>query len=155
MKCDVSYEDLAIYSAGEVDDERMIELKAHVASCAECRRRLADIREADSLMTGLRREEPSASALLETRRALAREVRGRGGPEIMTLDEAAEFLRVDPRELDVEVWGLPVFEIGGRLRVRRARLVAWIEDRERAFARGSAASEVARIVGGDFGKGVA
>ncbi|MHC5056602.1 MAG: anti-sigma factor [Planctomycetota bacterium] len=155
MRCEVTYEELALLDAGEVDDGRAGELAAHVAACAECGRRLDDLREADTVMTGLRREEPSAAAVLETRRALSREVRGCGEPEIMTLDEAAEFLRVDARELDIQEWGLPVFEIGGRLRVRRARLVEWIEQRERAFARGSAASEVARIVGGDFGKGVA
>ena len=96
MLCDVTYEDLALYSAGEVDasfdETRARELAAHVASCAECRGRLDDLREADSLMTGLRREEPSAAALLGTRRALSREVRGGGEPEVMTLDEVAEFL---------------------------------------------------------------
>ncbi|MHC4250636.1 MAG: anti-sigma factor, partial [Planctomycetota bacterium] len=149
MRCEVTYEELALLDAGEVDDARGRELAAHVAACAECRRRLDDLREADSAMAGLRREEPSAGAVLETRRALSREVRGRSEPDIMTLEEAAEYLRVDSRELNVEEWGLPVFEIGGRLRVRRARLVEWVENRERAYARGSAASEVARIVGAD------
>lgn len=159
MRCDVTHEELALYSAGEVDagldEARTAELAAHVAGCAECRRRLDDLRETDSLMTGLRREEPSAGAVLEARRALSREVRGGRDPEVMTLEEAAEFLRIAPRELDVAAWGLPVFEIGGRLRVRRSRLVQWIERRERSYARGSAASDLARIARGDFGKGVA
>jgi len=155
MKCEITYDELALFDAEEVAGERADELKGHVASCPECRRRLDDIREADSLVKGLRRHGPSPEALLETRRALSREVRGRGDPEIMTLEEAAGFLRVSATELDVEDWGLPVFEIGGRLRVRRTRLIEWIENRERAFVRGSVASHVASVVGGDFGKGVA
>jgi hypothetical protein len=155
MKCEVTYEELALLDAGEVSSERVGELKTHIASCAECRERLGDLREADAVMANLRREEPSAAAVLDTRRAISREVRGQDESEIMTLDEAAAFLRVDTDELDAEEWRLPVFEIGGRLRVRRTRLVEWIKNRELAYARGSAASEVARVLGGDFGKGVA
>jgi len=155
MRCEVTYEELALFVAEEVAGERAEELKAHVASCAECGERLADIREGDSILKGLRREEPSAEAILNTRRALSRAVRGARESEIMTLAEVAEFLRVSESELDVGDWGLPVFEIGGRLRVRRARLVEWIEQRERDYARASIASHVARVVGGDFGKGVA
>ena len=50
----------------------------------------ADLVRADELLRALPRYEPSAGAVLETRRALSREIRGpEAGPEVMTLDEVA------------------------------------------------------------------
>ena len=49
----------------------------------------------------------------------------------------------------------PAFELAGQIRVRRAKLVEWIERRERDFTRQSAASWAARATAGAFGKGVA
>jgi hypothetical protein len=62
----------------------------------------------------------------------------------MTLDEVAEFLRISLDELEEVVTELPAFEVAGQLRVRRARLLEWVEARERAYRRSSAQSEVAR-----------
>ena len=66
----------------------------------------------------------------------------------MTLDEVAEFLRVSLEELGEVVGELPAFELAGRVRVRRTKLIEWIEKRERAYARGRIESEVAGILAG-------
>jgi len=51
--------------------------------------------------------------------------------EIMTMEEAAAFFRVTIEELEDEFQTLPVFSIGGQVRIRRSQLLKWIEDRER------------------------
>ncbi len=54
------------------------------------------------------------------------------GPEqeILTLPEAAALLRVPLELLEEELDTLPTFEIGGAVRLRRTRLMAWINQRE-------------------------
>jgi transcriptional regulator with XRE-family HTH domain len=144
----VTYEELARLALGELDAERARAIEGHLDSCAACRRRLRALESADAALRALPRMEPPAGAVLNTRRLLSRRVRGADAPEIMTLDEVAEFLRISLDELEEVVLELPVFELAGQLRVRRSKLTEWIEERERAFARGSAQSEAARILAG-------
>ena len=66
----------------------------------------------------------------------------------MTLAEVAEFLRVSPDALAEVMEELPAFEVGGQVRVRRARLVEWVAERERNYARSRAESEVAHALAG-------
>lgn len=162
MQCDLPYEELAAFAAGDLEDDRAREdqIRRHVASCESCRRRLDVLAELHGALRGLRRLEPSAAAVLETRRLVRRETRagetrGVDAPEIMTLEEAAEFLRITGEELGEILGRLPAFEIAGRVRVRRDKLVEWIERREMAYLRQSMESEFARMSAGGFGKGVA
>jgi transcriptional regulator with XRE-family HTH domain len=109
----------------------------------------------DSALGAVRRDDPSARAVLEARRALSRELRGGSSPEIMTLDEVAEFLRLAPDQLEEIASRLPAFELAGQIRVRRERLVEWLEQRELVYVRRNIESSVARSLAGDLGKGVA
>ena len=52
-----------------------------------------------------------------------------------TPEEAAAFLRVSSDEITLELDSLPVFRIGNRLRIRRNRLLQWIEEREKSCFR--------------------
>lgn len=146
MDCNVTYEELSRYAAGELPAERARELEQHAASCDGCRRRLAALSSLDVALSRAPRHEPPARALLRARRALSQELRGSGAPELMTLDEVAEFLRIGLDELEEIVLELPCFELAGQLRVRRRKLLEWIESRERAWSASSAQSEVARIL---------
>jgi len=146
MACGVTYEELARLSAGDLEAARAREVKEHVAGCDTCRRRLDALARADAALAALPRVEPPAEALLAARRLLSREVRGGGGQEIMTLEEAAAFLRISLDELAEIVLVLPAFELAGQLRIRRSRLIEWVEARERAFSRSRAQSEVARAL---------
>ena len=148
MDCELSYEELAAYASDGLAPERAAEVEEHVGGCAECRRRLSAIREADARLRVLPRLRPSAGALLRTRRALGEELGGRSAPEVMTLEEVAAFLRVEPDDLRDVVSQLPAFEVGGRIRVRRTKLIEWIARRERVHARSTAESDVARILAG-------
>ncbi len=155
MSCEVTYEELAAFLAGDVPPERAESIRRHVDGCESCSERLAHLREVDASLSRLERTRPSPGALLGLRRALAEELRPRREVEVMTLDEVAEFLRLSPSEMDEIVEELPLFEIAGRLRVRRARLVEWIEERERRFARDRAVSETVHVLEIDFARGVA
>jgi len=146
VDCDVSYEELSRLAAGELPAGRARELERHAATCHACRHRLDALASLDRALDALPRLEPPAATLLRTRKALAQELRGSRPPELMTLCEAAEFLRISLDELEEIVLELPAFELAGQLRVRRARLLEWIEAREHAYARSRAQSDVARIL---------
>ena len=51
--------------------------------------------------------------------------------EVMTMEEAAAFLFVSVEDLEDEFQTLPVFSIGGQVRIRRSQLLQWIKERER------------------------
>ncbi len=146
MDCDVTREELSRFAAGDLDAGRAHAIEQHAASCRACQRRLAALGSLDEVLRSLPRVEPPASTVLNTRRALSAEVRGRREPELMTLDEVAEFLRIGLDALEEIVLELPCFELAGQLRVRRSRLLEWIDAREHAWAASSAQSEVARIL---------
>jgi hypothetical protein len=110
-------------------------------------------RELLGILAELRPAPMPAGELLAVRRALSAEVRGAGAPEVMTLPEVAEFLRIDEADLAEILDELPAFELAGRLRVRRARLVEWIEHRERTWRHAAGARTVGAAT--RFGKGVA
>jgi len=146
--------ELAELSAGDLPPERSAEIEQHVAACADCQRRVAALRKADGVLRALPRMAPSARAVLDTRHLLADELDGNES-EIMTLDDVATFLKISPDELDEIAGELPAFELAGQVRVRRARLVEWIEQQEVRYRMQNTESNLARIAAGAFGKGVA
>lgn len=155
MQCSVSCEELSRLAAGELEAGRARELYEHLEECRRCRERVEALRELDASLRTLRRREPPARAVLSARRALARELRGGGEPDIMTLEEAAEFLRIPLDDLEQVLGGLPAFELAGHIRVRRDRLIEWIEQRELIYTRRNIESSLARAWSGGSGKGVA
>jgi len=153
VNCDVTYEELAAMTAGDLEAERAGVIREHLPGCERCRRRLAALERADEALAALRPPGPSPSAVLAARRAVAEEVRPAGGEQIMTLSEAAAFLRIGEEELGEILDELPAFELAGRVRIRRSRLIEWIAQRERDYARRRAASWAARAMGREIGKG--
>lgn len=154
MNCEVTYEQLAAYSQADLSAERQQAIERHVASCATCRQRLAGLQAVDTALRVLPPEKPPAETILAARRLLSEETRPKPELEILTLEEVAVFLRIDPQELRPYVEDLPAFELGGQIRVRRSRLLEWIEQRERQFSRGTG-SAIARFRPVEPWKGVA
>jgi hypothetical protein len=155
MKCGTAYKELAAYTRNELPAERQQELGRHVGECQTCRQRLAALRAVDGALRALPREEPPAETILAARRLLSAEIRPPPESEVLTLDEVAAFLRIEPEELGPYVEQLPAFELGGRIRVRRSRLLEWIEQRERQFGSGGAAGPALRFWPVEPWKGVA
>lgn len=155
MRCDVTYDELAALPAGDLSEARMCTLRRHVEGCPVCVSRLKALQGADRALASLPRAEPSAGAFLRTLRALSDMECGNDTSEIMTLEDVARFLHVPMEDLSEITKELPAFELGGRIRVRRGRLMAWIEQRERAYSREAARDRIAQVVPGVFVKGVA
>lgn len=155
MVCDVTDGELAVLSAGDIEPDRARDMEQHVAQCRGCRRRLEALARADAALGLLPRLEPPARAILDVRRALAQEVRGADQPEIMTLDEVADYLRLPSGAFDEIAGELPAFELAGQIRIRRAKLIEWIEEHEQRYKIQTTESDVARITAVAFGKGVA
>lgn len=155
MSCEITYEQLAAYSQADLSPDRHQAIERHLASCATCRQRLANLRTLDAALPSLPAETPPAETILAARRFLSAEIRPPRESEILTLEEVADFLRIDPRDLGPYVEDLPAFELGGQIRVRRSRLLEWIEQRERQFSRGGTAIAIARLRPVEPWKGVA
>ncbi len=144
MDCDVTYEELAALLSGDLGEARQAELRRHADGCPRCRDRLDALRRSDAALAGVPRVTPPGRVLLAARRALADVTRGASAPEVMTLAEVVAFLRLTPHQLGQVVDELPAFELAGQIRVRRERLVEWIQQRERDYTRSNAQSDVAR-----------
>lgn len=146
MTCDVTYERLAAFTAGDLGAAAEAEIRGHAAACGRCRDRLEALRHTDASLAALPPVEPSPASVQAVRQLLSVATREAAPRPIMTLDEVAEFVRLAPEQLGEIVEELPAFELAGQVRVRRERLIEWIEQRERAYARHTAASWVARAV---------
>ena len=144
MNCTIAHETLARFQAGDLDDEHSHSLEQHLGQCPECRSRLDTLQTVGRTLCLLSHAEPSAETLLNTRHLLSDETRQHHLPEIMTLDDVAEFLHVGPDDLEQIVEKLPAFELAGAIRVRRTRLIEWIEQREHQYLRQTVESRVAR-----------
>ncbi|NLX06142.1 MAG: helix-turn-helix domain-containing protein [Phycisphaerae bacterium] len=144
MECNIDYETLAAYVAGDLDEQRVAALDAHVLDCRECSRRLRALERSDRALAELARTEPDSQTVLKVRRALANELRPTQRSAVMTLDQVAEFLQISRTELEPLIDELPAFDLGGLVRVRREKLLAWIDERERRFLRSRLHNDMAK-----------
>jgi anti-sigma factor RsiW len=130
MRCHVEPIQWVLYLDGELTADEASHLEAHRRVCPACRRRLARLQQADQALRLETSRDLPAAAL--ARCFPVRAVSPR--PEIMDLPEVAQYLRLSLDDLDQVLDQVPTFEIAGQVRVRRAALNAWIEQRERAYA---------------------
>jgi hypothetical protein len=144
LTCDVKYERLAAFTAGDLGPAAEAEIRRHASVCGRCRARLEALGQTDAELAALPPLEPPPATVQAARQLLSEVTREAAPRQIMTLDQVGEFLRLDPVQLDEIVEELPAFELAGQIRIRRERLIEWIEQRERAYARHTASSWVAR-----------
>ena len=155
MSCSVQFEKLVAYADGDLSPEVQAQVAEHLEECTECRDRMRMLEKTEASLHGLEHEMPCTEALLRIRHALSRELRGAPGPEIMTLEEVAKYLRVPVEQLEEVAGDLPAFEFAGTVRVRRGKLEEWIEQREHEHARSSVESWVSRSLSEPRKEGVA
>lgn len=155
MECELRYEELAEFAAGDLSAERSNEISRHVDECDICRQRLAVLRKLDATLKNLPPVKPKTEAVLKVRRAISQQIRGANASEIMTLDEVAAFLRISSDDMAEIAEELPAFELAGNIRVRRTKLIEWIEQQELNYMRSTIESDVSRSIKGMFTKGVA
>ena len=138
MTCNECREQLSEFEAGELSGDAARAVEAHVATCRDCAGLLQALTETARMTEGLREEWPVRSMSVRILKA-ADELFGpdlADAPEIMTPEDVARFLRVSAEGLESAMASLPAFDIGGRLRYRKARIIEWIEEQEQMRERG-------------------
>ena len=155
MSCEITYEDLAAFAVGELEPERQAEITRHVSDCTACSSRLTSLTNTDALLRSIKPTQPAISTILATRRTLSTVIGRPQAQEIMTLEETANFLRLTNEQLGEVMEELPAFELAGQIRVRRTRLIEWIQRREQDYSRQVSESWVARAGVHGIGLGVA
>lgn len=132
MNCPLADDILLTYADGNLSNADAALVRQHATECAPCNRRLARLTRSDSLLREEARADVPAGLLHRARQAVADDTGLGSASEIMTLEEAAAFLKISPADMDNVVDELPVFELAGRLRIRRSKLLERIAQRERA-----------------------
>ncbi|MCC7146224.1 MAG: hypothetical protein IT443_07235 [Phycisphaeraceae bacterium] len=134
----------AAWLDGAVPSPGREELAQHAAHCPLCQATLQSLRQVDSSLARLRPQPVPADVLMRVRQSLSPAAGHTGWPQIMTLEEVGRFMQLDDRQLDEIVEDLPAFELAGQIRVRYARLLEWIAQREREFTHQRTGSWVGR-----------
>lgn len=73
MSCHASLPDLALFSAGDLDDAQQTAIAAHVAGCPECRARVSEFRSISTTLSQWT-VEPSTEDLQCVRETIARQI---------------------------------------------------------------------------------
>lgn len=131
----VTSEDWSAWLANDLPEPRRRELADHLPNCPACQSVVAALRHVDHALPSLRPHPVPSDVLMRLRQSLASATTPQRWPEILTLDEVAQLLQLTDHELGEVLEDLPAFELAGQIRVRYARLLAWIEQRERDYTR--------------------
>ena len=140
-----SYVDLlSPFERDELDGELHRRVHDHLATCPSCAEAVRQYRELSALVESAR-SAPVDDVPRSLIRSLKKELQNSRSdevdgsppplPEILTLDEVAAYLRIEIDDLEDEIATMPVFELGGRIRMRRSALLEWINDKEQRARR--------------------
>ena len=148
---------LSDYFDGEMEGEDRRRFERHLETCPACGDRLEELKGMrEALRSACDRELPEESDLRIRRRLRSADEPTRGGEEILDLEGVARLLKVTPAEVEEHLDEIPSFEIAGRLRFRRDRIIEWVGRREmkRSWEKGRFAStgttgEIIKFPGGD------
>jgi len=123
------------------DPAEAAEVEQHVASCPAC----AQERETWArVSSSLRAEDEAPDALImealwaQVQRSAASAAPPRPPQpswELLTLEELARSLRMTPEWVEANLDDIPHLYLGGLVRFRRARIAAWLEQKEAAQQR--------------------
>ncbi len=135
-------EQLIQFADGELDAAQSAAVREHLGECAECARAWRSIAAADQAI-GKWFAGPAPGVIRTVERSLTEELHRRVPAmeaEIMTVEEVADYLKIAPEEVAELLPELPLFELAGKLRIRRGRLLQWIEECEAVYRREKVAS---------------
>lgn len=107
----------------------------HLAECPACRRRLDGMRRAETDLAEMAGQPLPADTQLRVQERIGREFGLAPSRDILTIEEAADFLRLDSGQMAEALDDLPWFELAGQIRFRRQTLLDWIRERERECTR--------------------
>jgi len=157
MKCKDVQMELVPYLDGELSTMGQKVIEAHLAECADCAQEAEELRGLTEFTQNFKEITPKASwwanlqAKLESEKTVdigteirylrhtlcdlsehleTREINSATMNEIMTLDEVADYLRIDVDTVWNMLDELPHFQIGYELRFKKSSIDEWIHARE-------------------------
>ena len=133
MTCAECRDLLSVLEARELPEPQAQQVQQHANGCAECGRLLRAMRAAMQTVEALEDPPPPQRLTLQVMNAPALRpcADSSDAPEIMTPKDLASFLRLSPDDLEEVIALIPGFEIAGRVRFRKERVLEWIEAREK------------------------
>jgi len=135
MTCTQDPNSLLDYLDGELSAAAAAAVTSHLAGCPSCRRLLASLKDSERSLAELGNETAPVDALMRVQRRVCLDLGIAKEREILTLEDAADFLRLEADELAEVLDDLPWFELAGRIRFRRQALLDWVRKREQECAR--------------------
>jgi len=124
------------YLDGKLSEEVTGCFLDHKNHCAKCS---AYLQKYEMFLESLRdnlENELSDDADLRIRSTLHKTITPQAStPEILDIEGVAQFLNLSVSQVADILDQLPAFEIGGRIRFRRDRIVAWARDREEKLSK--------------------
>lgn len=123
------------YLDGELNRDDIKAFVAHLQQCVSCR---DEVERYEGFRKMLQRHTPlhmPDDADLRVRFAISRELDKRKTvKEVLDMDDAAAFLNITVPELAGMLDELPAFEIAGRIRFNRDRLIKWMKSKEKEMS---------------------
>ncbi|MBN2384069.1 zf-HC2 domain-containing protein [bacterium] len=124
------------YLDDELDQTARTEFERHLNVCPDCQAYLEAynhlLQTLDQCARGVTLPD---DVDLKIRHEILRELGQSQHPsQIMDIEELARFLAMPVPEIVKLLDQLPSFELGGRIRFRRDRIIAWLEERERKMS---------------------
>jgi anti-sigma factor RsiW len=155
MKCDQTVEMLAAYFAGDLPPDAASGIDRHLEGCSACRDVLQRMRRCEAQLRQLGEMPLPEHLASRSARMIADHLLQQRPQEILTLREVGQVLRLTPEQVQQIADTLPSFVVVGEVRVRRDRLMQWIQQQEQHSLRDRVRSQTARIVRAAFEKGMA
>lgn len=134
--CDNYRELLPEFLEGALGADRATDVAMHLADCDECRKELHFVRDLTSAARRLPQPRPDDNVVLRMMEAVCRSEtparRTEFGP-VLSVEELAEYLRVDAETLKPYLDDIPCFELGGKPLYRRKTVEEWIRQKEQSL----------------------
>ncbi len=147
ITCETCRDRLSPLMDGELESGELRSVREHLKTCPDCCRELALLTctEAEAAQVANLAPSDDLWERIECSSILAHTTeRAAPSSEILTLNEAALYLRLSTEELTEALDRLPYFRIAGQIRFRRRSLEAWIEAQEQNATPPEAAKDETR-----------
>jgi hypothetical protein len=142
-ECEKYVELLPEFLEGALEGNEAAEVALHLGECAECRDELGFVRNLTTAARQMPQPRPDDTAVLritEAIRATQARPRGTGYGPVLSVEDLADYLRVDLETLEPYLADIPCFELGGKLLFRRETVEGWVRQREQAVNLGFGAA---------------
>jgi len=108
---------------------------SHLEQCTRCQLRLNDYVSLKQSLQAMFSKDLDHDADLRIRRRIRHNTGTGEAGDILDMEDLARLLKIPVSEVVDLLDELPSFEIGGRLRFRRSRIMEWISGREQNLMR--------------------